>query len=376
MITRWLALALVVGVMAYTARSVLAPFVIAAGLAYIVSPLVDELEVRLRLPRLAVVGLLYVVLLTLLGAGIWLLEARLAQETRALRQAGPDLVEGAFTRLLGSQRLDLFGQALDARVLAAWTRDRQNELLGRPGDALQLVQLAIEWLAKLLLTLIALFYFLLDGRRLGSYVQRFIPPERRERAREVAGAIHQVLGRFLRGQLFLIGLMALMNYLVLELVFGLPYALPIAIVSGILEVIPLIGPIVAGAIASVVALVHGGIGSMLGVIAAYVILRQIEDQFVMPIVVGRAVHLHPLVPIFAVLTGGAIAGVLGAVLAVPAAAAVRVTLDYVFPAPGSHVALPDAAQPALPVDTPEARRQEETGRLGPGRTATSSAGRR
>jgi predicted PurR-regulated permease PerM len=97
-------------------------------------------------------------------------------------------------------------------------------------------------------------------------------------------------------------------------------------------VIPLIGPVLAGTIAAIVGLVHGGTGEMFGIIVAYIVLRQIEDQFVMPIVVGRAVHLHPLVPIFAVLTGGAIAGILGAILAVPTAAAVRVTLDYLFPA--------------------------------------------
>lgn len=332
MMSRWLTLLFVAGVVAYLARSVLAPFVIAAGLAYIVSPLVDELEERIRARRLAVVAVLYVVILALLGAGIWLLEVRLAQEARALRQAGPDLVEGAVVRLLGSQRFDLLGQSLDAHILAQWLRDQQNELLGRPADALQLVQHAIEWLAKTLLMLVALFYFLLDGRRIGQYIQRFVPVERRDHVLQVAREIHLVLGRFLRGQLFLIVLMSLMNYLVLELIFGLPYALPIAIVSGILEVIPLLGPILAGAIASSVGLAHGGIGEMVGVIVAYIVLRQIEDQFVMPIVVGRAVHLHPLVPIFAVLTGGAIAGILGAVLAVPAAAAVRVTLDFLFPA--------------------------------------------
>jgi predicted PurR-regulated permease PerM len=197
-----------------------------------------------------------------------------------------------------------------------------------------LIQHAVEWIAKLLLTLIALFYFLLDGRRIGQYVGRFIPAHRRAHTYEVAVEIHRVLGRFLRGQLLLIVLMSVVNYLVLELIFRLPYALPIAIAGGILEVIPLLGPILAGAVASAVALVHGGPGPMLAVIVAYVILRQVEDQFVMPIVVGRAVHLHPLVPIFAVLTGGAIAGVLGAILAVPAAAAVRVTLDFLFPAPG------------------------------------------
>src|SRR5262249_51638572 len=128
--TRWLALLVVAGVMAYLARSVLAPFVVAAGLAYIISPLVNELEERTRLRRIAVVGLLYVVLLALLGGGIWLLEVRLVQETRALREAGPDLAEAAFVRLLGSQRFDLFGQTLDARILAQWTREQQNDLLG------------------------------------------------------------------------------------------------------------------------------------------------------------------------------------------------------------------------------------------------------
>jgi predicted PurR-regulated permease PerM len=236
-----------------------------------------------------------------------------------------------------------------------------NDLLGRPSDALQLFQLAIEWLAKLLLTLIALFYFLLDGRRAGQYVQRFVPIERRERVREVAGAIHQVLGRFLRGQLFLIVLMALLNYIVLEFVFHLPYALPLAIAGGILEIIPLLGPILAGAIAAAVALVHGGTGAMIGVIVAYVILRQVEDQFVMPLVVGRAVHLHPLVPIFAVLTGGSIAGVLGAVLAVPVAAAVRVTLDFVFPVEPAAAPVTEA----VPTEAPQPGSLTAPGRSAP-----------
>jgi predicted PurR-regulated permease PerM len=70
---------------------------------------------------------------------------------------------------------------------------------------------------------------------------------------------------------------------------------------------------------------------MIGVIVAYFALRMAEDQLVMPLVVGRAVHLHPLVTIFAVLLGSSAAGILGAILAVPVAAALRVTLDYAFP---------------------------------------------
>jgi predicted PurR-regulated permease PerM len=85
---------------------------------------------------------------------------------------------------------------------------------------------------------------------------------------------------------------------------------------------------------------------MLGVIVVYVVLRQVEDQLVMPIVVGRAVELHPLVAMFAVLTGGASAGAFGAVLAIPIAAARRVTLDQLFPEPSERV--PDPP-PSLPL---------------------------
>ena len=137
--------------------------------------------------------------------------------------------------------------------------------------------------------------------------------------------------------------MSLVTFLVLEWVFRLPYALWIGIVSGILEVIPLIGPIAAGAIACTVGFSQGGPNEAAALAVAYLILRQVEDQLVMPIVVGRAVHVHPLVTIFAVLTGEKIAGVLGMILAVPIAAAVKVVLDYAYPRRAQRIEVPGEA---------------------------------
>ncbi|MCC7372394.1 MAG: AI-2E family transporter [Chloroflexi bacterium] len=349
----------ILALVACFATTVLAPFVIAAILAYILSPLIDRLEERTRLPRAALVAVFAVLLIGTLVGLVWFLEARLAAEIRALRAAGPDIVQGAFAKLVGGDTLDVFGQVVEVRALAGWTRLQMNEILGRPSDALQLLQHAIEGVVKVFLTLMALFYFLYDGRRVGPYLLRFVPAEHRRRTREVGQNVHAVLGRFLRGQLFLIGLMIVVNYCVLEFIFRLPFALPIAIVSGVLEVIPLLGPILAGAIASVIALAHGGVGPMAGVALAYLILRQLEDHFVMPFVVGRAVHLHPLIPIVSVLIGGAIGGILGAILAVPTAAALRVTLDTLYPPlaveepltlPPAHRSTPHA--PAPTVHTP------------------------
>src|SRR5205823_13743142 len=95
--------------------------------------------------------------------------------------------------------------------------------------------------------------------------------------------------------------------------------------------IPLIGPGTAGAVAGAIGFEQGG-GTEAAMLAlTYLILRQAEDQLIMPIIVGRAVHVHPLVTIFAVLTAEKVAGVLGMILAVPIAAAIKVVLDYAYP---------------------------------------------
>jgi predicted PurR-regulated permease PerM len=330
---KWVVPALLLTLILYLARSVLTPFVIAAVLAYVFSPVVDEIEERSRLPRVAVVAVIYIVLITALVVGIWLLETRLVREIRALSEAGPNLLDRAFVSLLGSDTFQFFGQQVDAHLLAVWTDDRLSDMVDNPTDALHVAERAFDTLLKTFLTLLALFYLLLDGRRIGAYGSRFVPPERRAEVERVGEHVHLVLGRYVRGQLLLIGIMSTATYLVLTFIFHLPFALPIAILTGILEVIPLLGPVAAGAVAATIGLVHGGIGTMIWIIVAYTVLRQVEDQVIMPIVVGRAVELHPLVTIFAVLVGAATAGVLGALLAVPAAAALRVLLDYFYARP-------------------------------------------
>jgi predicted PurR-regulated permease PerM len=348
--SRWLVVALSVVGLLYLSRSILGPFIVAGALAYMFSPIVDELQDRTRVSRAALSLALVLILLTFMAFGVWILETRLVAEIRALGDAGPDIVDAAFVRTLGAETVNFLGQPLDPHDLAARTNEALNDFLGSPTDALHIAERALDALVKTLLTFLAFFYMLLDGRRFGAYVLHFIPTEHRPHVVTVAERIHVVLGRFLRGQLFLIFLMSLVTFLVLELVFHLPFALPIAVLTGILEVIPLIGPVVAGTIASSVALVNGGPAMAVSMIVAYTVLRQVEDQVVMPVIVGRSVHLHPLVTTFAVLVGGTSAGVLGAIMAVPVAAALRVTLDYAFPSSRSHEDMkPTMVKPTLPV---------------------------
>jgi predicted PurR-regulated permease PerM len=327
---RWALPALLFVLILFLARPVLTPFIIAAVLAYVFSPLIDELQERTRLPRPAVVVAIYVLLVAALALTIWFVETRLVREVRTLSAVGPNLVDIAVTRLLGTESFQFLGQHVDTHLLAEWVNDRLIDMVGNPTDALHVAERALDTVVKTFLALLVLFYMLLDGRLFGAYALRFVPPEHRDQVGRIGNHVHLVLSRYIRGQLFLVALMSVVTFVVLEFVFRLPFALPIALLTGLLEVIPIVGPIVAGSVAAIVGLVHGGTGMMLWIIAAYFVLRQAEDQLVMPIVVGRAVELHPLVTIFAVLVGGTAAGVLGALLAVPTAAALRVLLDYVI----------------------------------------------
>jgi len=331
---RWFALA-AFAIVLFLARDILPPFVIAGVLAYILSPLVDQLAARSGLGRRLAAFLVFLIIVVALGLLIWLIEARLAAEIRALRAAGPSIVETVVDRLTGGQTISFLSQEVTPRDLASridvMVRSTLTDWAGSPGGALQTARSALELSLRLLLGLIAFAYLLIDGNRLMGFLMRFVPEEHREHVRIVTAEVHVVLGRFLQGQLLLIVVMSVVTYVVLEWGFHLPYALPIAVATGFLEVIPLLGPVIAGAIASSVGMAHGG-PTEAGLLAlTYLILRQVEDQLIMPFIVGRTVHLHPLITIFAVLTAERIAGVLGMFLAVPIAAAIRVILEYAYP---------------------------------------------
>ena len=193
-----------------------------------------------------------------------------------------------------------------------------------------MAQTTFNLLLKIVIWFFATFYLLLNGRRSVEYLYRFVPDDRVAQARRMAGRIHIVLGRYMRGQLYLILIMSVASYIALS-IFKVPYALPIAIGTGILEIIPFVGPIIAGTLASLVALSTQGVGTMIGIIITYFVLREIEDQIIIPQVIGRVVHLDPVVTIFVVLAGEKVAGIIGVLMAVPLAAVVRVVIDELFP---------------------------------------------
>ena len=335
----------------WLARGIIGPFVLAAVAAYAFSPIVSAVEERTHWPRILVVGLGYVLVLGLVGALAVVAAERAGSELNTLSSGGPDVIATALKKLLGDQFI-VAGNIYNTAEVARQIRDSLLGMVRTPTDAIHAAEQAVDIALQTVLCLIVTFYFLLDGRRFGEFVMRFLGESQRVDASRIGHHIHVVLGRWLRGQLLLIVLVAAVLYVVLGPILHVPYALALAILSGVLEIIPLVGPIVAAALAGTVAFATHGTDTTIVVLAVYLVVRQVEDQIVMPVVIGRAVHLHPVVTIFAVLVGLSTFGVLGGLLGVPVAAALNVTL---------HELYPEETAAAEPEPKPEPRRAWRAG---------------
>jgi predicted PurR-regulated permease PerM len=337
----WLVIAAVV--LLWLARDVLGPFIIAAVVAYAFSPLVVAGQRRTGWSRVAVVGVGYAVAVVIIALLVYLLAGRVAHEINMLAASGPDSLATLLRSFVGRDTIDISGQHIAVADIAREIQARISGLISSPGDAAHLASQVGQIGLEAILALIVTFYFLVDGPMIRDRAIQLLPADHVSRTTVLMDRIHDVLGKWLRGQAFLIVLVSAVVYVALGPILHLPYALGIAILTGILEIIPLIGPLIATAIAATDAFARGGGQVAAVVVVIYFVLRQVEDQIVMPVVIGRAVHLHPVVTIFAVLVGLSVYGVLGGLLGVPVAAAINVVFRELYPPP----AVPSSVDPQV-----------------------------
>src|SRR5262249_24886232 len=157
-------------------------------------------------------------------------------------------------------------------------------------------------------------------------------------ARRVSDAIGERMGGWLLGQVALSSSIGLASFVALE-VIGVDNALLLAVVAAVAELIPIIGPWIAALPAVAVAFAQEPLKALLTVIA-YVLIQQVESNLLAPRIMGRAVRLHPLAVILALLAGASLFGIVGALVAVPVASAVSVVLDEVRGTPVTVDAAP------------------------------------
>lgn len=317
--------------------SLLSPFLWAVVTAYIFSPVIGWIARRTHLPRPLVALVLYIAIVTGLVVGIVTLvpivrvqASELTKQLPQTTEAGIDYFDQRFPDL--TDRLGLDADALQKQV-----NDIFNQITTRaPATAVTIAQRAFHFVIELFVYLIATFFFFIQGDRLVAGIRRGLPLRYHREAERVLGEINSTLGAYLRGQVMLVLIMSSVTYIALR-IYDIRYAFVLALATGLLELIPIIGPWSAGAIAVSVAALdptppfgwsHTTLAIVVGI--TYFVLRQLEDNLVIPTLIGRIVHLHPLLMIFVLLVGTSLGGVLGLLLAVPIAAVLRILLRYLY----------------------------------------------
>jgi predicted PurR-regulated permease PerM len=326
----FLALALVA--LFWFARPVMLPFVVGAIVAYAFSPAIDSLQARTGRSRLLVVVMSYAAGLLVLAAIAIAFAGPVSREASLLIRSGPDALTTAIHQVLGADSLTIGDRTFTVEEISLQAKAALDAFLQTPEGALLAAQQLLHGLLDIVLILIVTFFLLLDGERFGTTVLRFIDPNDRSKVQQIAARTHVVVGQWMRGQLILVVFVSIIVTIVLGPILHLPNAAALGVMTGLLEVITFIGPIIAGTVVGIVALSTGGPTLAITAVVFLFLLRQFEDVVMMPAVLGRAVHLHPLVALFAVVVGSTAFGVVGTFLGLPVAAAISVAMHELYPA--------------------------------------------
>ena len=324
---RFLVVVAAIGVIALTLarlRVVVLPVVFALFAAAILAPPTVWLR-RSGVPRSLAAAIVIVTAVVLAASVITLIAPRVAGDLGNVAEGVEEGIATVSDWLLEGP-LDLSRAELERYREDALTElgDRAGAIAG---GVLGGAYLVVEIVAGLVLALFLLFFFLRDGDRMWPWMVRLFPPGARAQVDEVGVITWRTLGGYLRG----VSLVALMDAILIGLalwVIGVPLVLPLALLTFVGGFFPVIGAFAAGSAAALIALVANGPLDALLVVAATFVVQQIEGNLLQPIIVGRAVRIHPVAVILAVASGAVIWGVAGAVIAVPLVAVTARAASY------------------------------------------------
>lgn len=187
---------------------------------------------------------------------------------------------------------------------------------------------AVEFITEFFLTLVLIFFFVKDGPQMFKWFESQFPTRNRPHVRAIGERAWAAIGGYLRGTAIIAFVDALLIGITL-LVVGVPLVIPLAVLTFFGAFFPLIGAVAAGVVAALVALVTSGPFDALIVGAAILVIQQVEGDVLQPLVMGKAVRLHPVVILLALTAGAIVAGIVGAFLAVPVAAVAASIGNYI-----------------------------------------------
>lgn len=297
----------------------------------VIRPVVAWLYLR-GLPRMAGGILVYLLLLVLLAGFVLLVFPLIAEQSGTIVATVPAYYQVFRDWMINSSNPLIVQLSEFLPVKLAFTglgQQTGEQVLDSAGQAFGYFSTAGNALFTATAVLLLAFYWMLYGPRTIQSLMQLVPTGQRERLLDLISAMETKVGAYVAGQgvlCLVIGLLALVAYLLI----GLPYPLVLALVAGLLEAVPMVGPLLGAIPAAVIALSIAP-SKFVWVIIATVVIQQVENTLLVPRVMRKAVGVNPFVSLLALFAFSSLLGVPGALMAIPIAAILQLLLErYVF----------------------------------------------
>ncbi|MET3850572.1 AI-2E family transporter [Paenibacillus sp. OAE614] len=306
-------------------KAILAPFVVAMIISYVLNPVVCMLAAR-KMPRGIAVLLIYAVFLTCLAVILINLIPMLIEQMEELNEHLPEMTMHAQNIM---NNLDNRGFPVGIKEgVDQWLLQWEDRLAKGISNFMDHIGSTINIVLNIFIIPFLIFYILKDFDVFERAVVSLLPRTRRKASVRLLKEIDEALGNYVRGQFLvclIVGILAYIGYMIV----GMPYALLMASIVAVFNIVPYLGPFLGAAPAVVMASTISW-KMVLMVIIVNWLCQLLESNIVSPQVVGKKLHLHPMLIIFALLVGGEIAGVVGLILAVPLFAVLKVIIQHFF----------------------------------------------
>ena len=307
----------------WIARHVLSWILISLFLALALNPAVDWLQRHRVRRRGAAVGITYLgVLLAVAGLGALFIPT-LVDQVNSFVQKTPDYVDDLTS---GRGKLGFLETKYHVveKVREQVREGGASRILGLSGTALAVTKGVLNAVVGTVTIVFMTFFMLLEGPKWTDRIFGLLPTESQPRWRRVGYDIYRTVGGYVTGNL-LISLIAGISSTIVLLIMGVPYAVALGLIVAFLDLIPLAGATLAAIVVGAVAFIHSLVAGIV-VIVFFVVYQQVENHLLQPVVYGRTVQLSPLAVLVAVLIGAELAGILGALAAIPVAGAIQVVI--------------------------------------------------
>jgi predicted PurR-regulated permease PerM len=304
---------------------------VAIVIGTVIRPVVAWLYSR-GVPRIAGVILVYLLLLALLISFVLLLFPVIVEQGTTIAAAVPGYYQGLREWMVNypNQWMVRLSEFLPATLPGLEPAQQTGQqMLASAGQALGYVASAANVIFMAIAILLLVFHWTLNGPRTIQSLLLLVPIGQRESISELISAMETKVGFYIAGQgvlCLVIGIMALVAYLLI----GLPNALVLALVAGVMEAVPMIGPVLGAIPAAVIGLSIAP-SKLVWVIVATLVIQQVENSVLVPRVMRKAVGVNPFVSLLAIFAFSSLFGIAGALMAIPIAAIAQLLLDrFVF----------------------------------------------